>query len=572
MTVSRIWLWLFGTYAAATAVHVGYCVAHEPFSFDAWNVAWDTDGEAFSLGGLFRYWGYEYTHSNPRIGQPFAYCAYKLTGFAEVATPLVFLAVSLAITVLAVGRWPWRRAGDLALWAIAIGCCWFALPELGRNMFSRAYATNYVYTAAIQLWFLVVLRMGRQDCSRRAAIACGVLGLAAGLCNEHTGPALLALVGGYAWWRRRRGLPALLTWAGLAGFAVGFLVIFFAPGQAERYDSLATKTGLVTRLLQRGFITNLGIVGDYLRFAAPLLALVAIVLVARADEDGRRRALRAIAIALAFGGIVAVTLFVSPRLGSRFFILPMALLLGATLALVEMIPQRLPLMVLAVAASIYAAARTVPLYARVARESAARQELLGGAPRGSAVVADAFAQVEESWWFIGDDFRTAHQRTAVARYLGLSRIGFRGYDPDAPLGSTGVQIVAPGPLDLAGVKPMDIAAIQAAIREQVAQGAVTVVAEGVTLPRPKLLLARWSDGRFEAYAGAISRPGVTIEREVALPPELRDMQTYVVQIGSETRALDASRRYTPWRTGVYWVLACDASVCWLVAAGRNHAA
>jgi uncharacterized protein DUF6056 len=569
--VRRLWLALFAAYAVATLVHVGFVVAHEPFSFDAWNVAWDTDAEPFSLGRLVRYWGHEYTHSNPRIGQPVAYCAYKLSGFAEVATPLAYLALSLAVTVLAIGRWPWRKAADLALWAGALGGCWL-LPELGRNMFSRAYATNYVYTAALQLWFVATLRLVKQDCSTRTAILYGALGLVAGMCNEHTGPALVALVGGYGWWLRRQEQPARLAWAGVVGFALGFLVIFFAPGQGERYDALATKTSLATRLLQRGVITNLGIVGDYLRYAAPLLAVIVIALLAHADEANRRRALRGIGIALAFGAVVAATLFVSPRLGSRFFIVPCALLLAGALAMIDTIPQRVPLLVLAVAASIYAAARTVPLYARAARESTARLALLEGAPPGATVWADAFPQVEESWWFIGDDFRTAHQRTAVARYLGLQRIGFRGWDPDAPLGASGVQILSADPLDLAGIKPMDLAAIEAAIRDQVSAGEVTVVADGVVLPRGKLLLARWRDGRFEAYAGAIGRPGVSIEREVTLPPELAGKELYVVQIGSETRPLPASRRYTPWRTGVYWVLACDASECWLVAAGRNHAA
>ena len=44
---------------------------------------------------------------------------------------------------------------------------------------------------------------------------------------------------------------------------VGFAAIFFAPGQGERYDGLASKVSLVRRLLQRGVTGNLDIFRDY---------------------------------------------------------------------------------------------------------------------------------------------------------------------------------------------------------------------------------------------------------------------------------------------------------------------
>ena len=44
---------LFVAYVAATAVHIGWVMAHEPFSFDAWNVANDTRGAPITLGAVF---------------------------------------------------------------------------------------------------------------------------------------------------------------------------------------------------------------------------------------------------------------------------------------------------------------------------------------------------------------------------------------------------------------------------------------------------------------------------------------------------------------------------------------
>src|SRR5689334_18701902 len=104
-------------------------MAHEPFAFDAWNVAVDTGAKPITVGRFFDYWQYEYAHSNPRIGQALTYLAYKLAWFAEIATPLAYLALSLAITVLGLGRWP-RRGRELAMWVIAIGFGWFVFPQI----------------------------------------------------------------------------------------------------------------------------------------------------------------------------------------------------------------------------------------------------------------------------------------------------------------------------------------------------------------------------------------------------------------------------------------------------------
>ena len=134
-------------------------------------------------------------------------------------------------------------------------------------MFCRAYCANYVYGAAIQLWFLVPLRLRERrtapPSSRHRRTSCSAC--SPGMCNEHTGPTLVLFALGYAVWRQRTtGERPNLAWAGALGVVVGFAAIFFAPGQGERYDGLATKVGLVGRLLQRGITGNLDIFRDYL--------------------------------------------------------------------------------------------------------------------------------------------------------------------------------------------------------------------------------------------------------------------------------------------------------------------
>lgn len=614
---TRILYALLVAYVAATAVHIGLVMAYEPFAFDAWNIAFDTNGEPITAGRFLDYWWHQYTHSNPRIGQALTYLAYKLEYFAVIATPLAYLALTLAVTVLALGRRP--RGRDLALWAIAIGFGWFAFPEIGRNMFNRAYGANYVYGATIQLWFLVPLRLSREPASTRACVAYALAGVVAGMCNEHTGPALVAFLVGYAWWLRKRGgnaagsagrggeAPGIdkprLLWAGTIGFSIGFAAIFLAPGQSERYDGLVEKTSLPMRMIQRGVIGILDILHDYTLYAAPLLLLLAALLAItflREQKHELRRPVQLLGIAAGIGLVVCVTLWFSPKLGSRFYLLPMALLLAATLAVIDAAitaPRRLaPFVVVAAFASVYAGARTLPLYSRVSEQSAERLAKLAAAPPGGVVVADAFDQSEESWWFIGDDFDVPQKRERVAQYLGLARVSFRGFDLKAPLGTAGVRVVGrywvrgeqcalqDAELDLDGVG-LDVNGVVNAARTSFTlvrrlhaiERFEIVVENAGDLPRPRLLIARAVGDELAQHAGKIIRPGASITREVKLDPSMsgKPFDIYIYQVGGEARRLGTANgeplRYTPWRTGIYWALACDATECWLVAAARSHA-
>jgi hypothetical protein len=67
----------------------------------------------------------------------------------------------------------------------------------------------------------------------------------------------------------------------------------------------------------------------------------------------------------------------------------------------------------------------VPLFRTVAAQGAARMAALEASTPGSEFVAEPWAQVRESWWFIGDDFRDPKKRAMVARYFGLSRVTLR---------------------------------------------------------------------------------------------------------------------------------------------------
>jgi hypothetical protein len=601
---------LFAAYVLATALHIAWVVRHEPFSFDAWNVAVDTNARPFTLSNFFDYWWGQYTHSNPRLGQPLTYLGYKLEYVAEVALPLCLFAITAAATTLGLGKLPWRHRRGIVMWAIAIGFSWFALPQLGRNMFCRAYGLNYLFGAAVQLCFLVPLRLvPSREASVGRCATYALLGIAAGMCNEHTGPALLCLLVGLALWHYRKGDRPRLLWAGAIGFFVGFCLIFFAPGQGSRYEGLAHQMSLFDRVIDHGIEGNLIILTDFYLYGAPVLALAVVALVASllrhtGDIARRDEALRLIAIALAVGTIIAATLFVSPKLGARFYFVGLALLLGGFLALVDAVVVRtrvlVPLVVLAVLSSAYAGYRTIPLYRQVAVQGAQRMAELEAAPRGSVYVADAFVQIDESWWFIGDDFRDFKKRELVADYFNLAGVFFRGYHPHLPLGLMGIRIVprywtqgASCAADFEGFefgvrKGFDIAShhmatqrltkiLQTQLGDQKLSRfelPIAFAGERPTLPRKELILSRWTAGQFEGYTAKLVRHRKQSPREVIPSPELaaKSMEMFAMLVGDTFESIgktsDKKLSFAPWGKGVYWVLACDDTTCWVVAANR----
>ncbi len=598
-----IWRVFFLAYAAATCLHIGWVLLHEPFYFDAWNVAVTTGAKPFSAQNFFDFWSYEYTHSNPRLGQPLTYLAYKVEYFAPIAASIAYLALATAVTVLGIGRFPrWRDNRDIALWTIAIGSLWFALPQLGKTLFCSAYGANYVYTAAIQLWFLVPLRLR----AKRKAPLYALAGILAGACNEHTGPTLCLFLVLYAWHKRDH-----FAAFGLAGAALGFAALFFAPGQGQRYDGLAQRAGMFGRVMQRGIDGNLDILRQLVVYAAPIAGLLVLVLViARADlinraereaKDVLRERMQFVALAVAAGTLIACTIFVSPKLGPRFYYVSMALLLAGFIGVIDAVlteRQLRPLVVLALVASAYAAYRTVPLYQKLKVQSDARLAALASTPPGRVFVADAWTQVDETWWSLGDDFRDAKKRELVSKYFDLAGVVFRAYDPEIPLGVMGARLVPhytvtpAGCLDehggfaLGSFKGFDLPGLHremkiaiALLNERLARTGgkldkleLEVQLDDVNAKLPKkTLVGRWWPDRFEGPVGKITRPSRGRMRKIELPAELAAPTTevYVYNVGGEARKLGPERTYVPWKSGVYWILGCTAEECWVIAATRQ---
>jgi hypothetical protein len=603
---------LFYAYVAFTFLHIAYIVYCEPFAFDAWNVAVDSDAKPFSVGRFFGFWHKMYTSSNPRIGQPMAYLAYKLAGVGEIGTPLAYLSLVLAGFVIGTGRFPKRESNhDLAVLAIGIGVLWFVAPNFPAYLFCRAYATNYVWVGAIQLWFIVVLRL--LDVKRRyspiALVGYLLLGVIAGMGNEHVGPTLVAFTLGYGVWMwRRRGEKPPLLWAGAIGLVIGYALIFFAPGQSQRYEGLAEHYTVVQQLLVRGLSGNVAIYIDLLQSAGPLLVLMLCMIgVSRFDEvestqvrSQQRSAMRIFVLAFLAASLVTITVFASPKLGPRFYLHSMFFMLAAGLGIASTFLRStralVPFVVVAVVSSGVAAARTIPMFTRLRVASHERLAQLAATPVGTDTSVEAWEQVPEDWWFLGDDMRDQKKQELVAKYFGLHRVLFRGGDNYKLLGRMDVkptyhyEFADPRCMDeidqlaLPELMGRDIAALHHSFMDAITQiqrfGTLETIDLTVTflgsqppMPAKTLYLARWDHGAMEGYTARLKRKGRAREREIVVDANLKKSawKIYLTIVGQEPRLLGMSNEnkpltYVPSGGGQYWTLACKDDYCFIVMA------
>jgi hypothetical protein len=586
---------------AGVAVHLVIVVFLEPYAFDAWNLAADTKDQPFSFGNWVGYAHDQYMGGNPRLGQVLAYLVYKVPWTAGVLTPVAWLAFAGGIVALGLGRLPSPRVRrDLALCAFVLGAMWFALPFPGTIVFTRAYAANYLYSAAAQIWFLYLVR--RYDAAWAVAprawhlVGAGILALVAGACNEHTGPMLAIVTAGvivHLW--RRRGEKRALLFVALAGVVAGYAYLFFAPGHDVHYDGLAGEASLAQRTLSRGIGYNAYILRELLVAAAPVLtATLLVLLTARGDRD-LARARRGVLVALGAGVVIALTLFASPKLGPRFFFLPLALMLAAFVGLADAArPGRkatLLLVGIGVFASGYVAYASISLYARLHHSSDTRLSELRAARAGEAVVVTPWEIVDMHWLFWGDDFKDPRKRRLVQEYLRTGPIEWFGPSRAAPLGVTGigfsVELEPPG-ADPAAFEPASWEVDLPLLARQldfVVRGA-RARAEGLTaaairvrvparpegLPELPIVVARWTPAGAEVYPVGVAFASTSgTSRLAAVPPALASAQWFVWPIGLPARAATSTGSevrfaMAPGRT--HWLLACVTERCFVTAVVR----
>ncbi|MDX2086584.1 MAG: DUF6056 family protein [Kofleriaceae bacterium] len=426
------WLWL--AILIPLGIVIALCSYWEPVMRDGWgHLHFYREGRTLDVATLWELAAGAWRYENPRLGQTVTTILHHDGPLHVIVTTTVALGVFTLLTTMALGRWLSLRRGEDALAFVTVTAivAW-CVPQFGPMLFYRPFFANYVVGLFLQLLWLVPFRL--QLVEPRAwrvwwSPLLFALGLAAGMCNEHVGPAFIgagALVTGYCVKRGDGVKPWMLL--GLVGLIVGYALLMLAPGQTARYGGLAQQAGALERILDRGIAANvrvLGALGLHLMWALPWLVLGVV---------GRRVTSPAPLSAttrLAFFGLAAMGLLTtlvllgSPKIGPRLYLHSVSLLACALAAgvLAQLATARLRLAcaVLSSAMLAYIAIRCVAIYSAVGPVGQARIAAIRGAAPGATLVVPRYP-APKSHYFLGEDFEAPNLRAAIAGDYGLTAI------------------------------------------------------------------------------------------------------------------------------------------------------
>lgn len=411
---------------------LAYCASGEPVMGDGWGHHDWHRHNGLGLWAIVDYAWEIYQYENPRLGQLFTMLLYTPGPYHAITTPVVELLLFWLLAALALGRIPSvRRPDDALVVLILVAAIAVCTPQIGPMLFYRPFTGNYTLGLVLNLIWLLPYRL-EISAARPPRVwlapLCLVLGVLAGLCNEHTGIAFFAMglaASLYAW--RRLGRFRIWMLAGLVGLLAGYVVLLSAPGQSLRYEGLAERAGIVGRILERGISGNLRVLGLLAAAIAPLLPVVVLAVLDRRARTSAppspEPAHQLACLALALGGVVCtLTLLASPKLGGRLYLASVALisagLAGWLAGQLHRARLRLAIAVLAGTAALLVAIRLVAIARVVGPLGRIRLERLAAGPPGSIVRVPPYP-VEPSRYFLGEDFGdNRRQSLAVSYQLG----------------------------------------------------------------------------------------------------------------------------------------------------------
>lgn len=437
MRNQRLWF-----VAALVAIWAFFFVQalHTPTLLDDWyQLTWHRH-HPFGVASIWEYAHYNYFHFNPRIGDVLLLIVNGPRWIHLVATPLVQLALPILAFTVAFARWPKPTLRDLGILMVIQVGIWLITPIPGVVYFYRPFATNYLWSITTMLLLFVPYRLELARPGKPRiwlAPLMFVLGWCAGMGNEHTGPtAMLAMAAILIYAYKQRCLRVWMI-AGALGLFIGYPMLFLAPGQAQRYAGMATKSSPIKELVGRGFSGNGGIILDFLgeaQFSIDLVVLGLLVALrgGKLERFGRGAYVAMIALIVAAGGMVA-TQFASPTVGERLFFAPAVLMAAALAIVVDWIftDTRVRRGMLAVAGVLFAyhVVRMVDTLADGYEENQRRIQIFEAAPADTIVKVPPYALWKRTRWWWGDDFQYASLREYVANEV----YDLKNIDYDRPL-------------------------------------------------------------------------------------------------------------------------------------------
>jgi hypothetical protein len=386
---------------------------------------------------LWSIWHYNYFHYNPRIGEVILTAIDRSRALHLIATPLVQLAVLPTTFAIALGRLPRRTLRDLQLLLFIQVMVWLVIPIPGIMYFYRPFATNYVWAFTITLALFVPYRLNLGPRAWLVPVMF-VLGWAAGMCNEHTGPTAIVAIAGFLVARRRQ----LRAWmvSGALGLLIGYPMLFFAPGQTVRYSGLATRATPTAMLATRGITGCLEILRDFFyESRLGLLLFVAILvryLVTIYKREGPLSVPRELFVALvliAASCAIVVTLFMSPMTTDRVLYASGVLLVAGLAICAQLMFEDRSVRYFAVGACAiifgYHVVRFTITSVHLAGENDDRIARLNAATPGGVVAVPSYDPEVRSRWEIGEDFQPWLRDYVAGELFDIARIDLDERDP-----------------------------------------------------------------------------------------------------------------------------------------------
>ena len=421
------------------AIVVALCAHWAPISHDGWGGYWWHRTSEITFASIREVAWSAYVHNNPRLGQLVTLLLLTPGPWFAIVAPIVGLGLFYLLATVVLGRWPSPRTRDDAwLYLLLVAMTMVVSPVIGPMLFYPPYVGNYLIGLVISLAFAVPYRFALERPTRGAVWhvpAMLVAGAVAGMCNEHTGPALAAFTIIAIIAVARRGRPPIWMLAGVVGVIGGGLALFYAPGQDIRYHALATHDSLIGRVVARGILGDLRVV------AVPYLYLLAVVPWLALAGRAPPRSIKWLALASL---AVAVTLLGSPKQGERLDFAAHVLAIAAaagwvTAQLRPGWPTRLAVG-LAVAVVVLGGWRCVHAYRTIAPEFAARRDALEHTTQGATLafapytfspprsdargyhrsVGTVLRWFVDARWFIGDELLVPRWRAQLARQFAVT--------------------------------------------------------------------------------------------------------------------------------------------------------
>jgi len=437
--------WVWAAVIIPLWVTLVLCVMWEPVVRDAWGNVNFYRWHELDLGGAWRLVRDGWLGSNPRLGQTLTTLLYAPGPYHMIVTPLLELGLFLAMTAIALGRRPSIKRTDDALVFVTVTALFAACtPQFGPMLFYRPFMGNYTFGLLLNLLWLLPYRFHATEPRPYRAWWSPlllVLGVAAGMCNEHTGPAFIGLGALAVVWSVRRG-DRIKPWmiAGLVGLIAGYVLLMVAPGHDARYGGLAKQAGMLERVTDRGFGANVWIIGRLALYSLWALPWIVLGFVARRRPPPpslpaaplptwQRTAL----VAIAAAGVVATfALLASPKLGPRLYMHSIGLLaIALTGWLVAQLAApwaRKACAILSGVVLAYVCARCLLTYRTVGAISGERIAIIQTGAPGAHVVVPRYPKLPAKW-FLGEDFTAENLRISTAADYGLGSIELAGKRP-----------------------------------------------------------------------------------------------------------------------------------------------